>query len=88
MIEVRYDGSYPSLCSGNLTVIIGGVKFPFPNYCLRSGGCWWYDAEGDWTEEGPWSISRWNEDIPEELRPAVLEAINSAIPCGCCGGCI
>ena len=37
-MEIKYNGTYPNLCSGNLLVIINGKEWEFPNYCLRSGG--------------------------------------------------
>jgi len=90
-IEVKYNGAFPNLCSGDLAVIVDGVRYDFPNYCLCSGGAVWFDA--DWKEHvdsGPWSVSEWPEDFPKDydLRVEVLDMINAKIPWGCCGGCV
>ena len=37
IIKIDYDGEYPNLCSGHLTVYIDDVKYNFPDYCLSSG---------------------------------------------------
>ena len=88
-IEIKYNGAYPNLCSGQLVVIIDETEWAFPDYCLSSGGGVYFDE--NWGEEirsGPWSVSSWPDDFPEELKEAVLEAINSEISHGCCGGCV
>ena len=88
-IKIEYDGKYPNLCRGNLIVKINGQTIQFPEYCLVSGGSVWFDDEwNDNVEEGPWSIGEWPENFPEELKTAVLDAINEQIPHGCCGGCV
>lgn len=88
-IKVKYNGSYPNLCSGKLIVIIDGVSWEFPPYCLRSGGGVSFDE--NWNEnvwQGEWSISDWPEEFLEELKEVVLDAVNEQIKHGCCGGCI
>ncbi len=88
-IEVKYDGEYPNLCSGHLTIVIDGKTWKFPNYCLSSGGGVGFDD--DWHEivtTGVWYITEYPENFPEELKPDVLNAVNMEIPHGCCGGCV
>ncbi len=88
-IEIKYNGSYPNLCSGELIVIIDSKEYKFPNYCLSSGGSAYFT--GDWDdiiEYGKWSISKWPENFPENLKDPVLEKVNDEIPWGCCGGCL
>ena len=92
-IVVKYDGEYPNLCSGNLIVIIDDKEWEFPDYCLSSGGhiCGGAHTDWDmWTTEGPWSIIDWPEGFPDDkyLKLNVIEAVNSSIRWGCCGGCI
>lgn len=75
-IKIEYDGEYPNACSGNLIVIINNKKWKFPDYCLSSGGSVWFD--NDWMEHiesGPWSISEWPENFPEEYKNVVLSRI-------------
>ncbi|MEA1998186.1 MAG: hypothetical protein U9N61_02520 [Euryarchaeota archaeon] len=88
-IKIKYDGAYPNLCSGNLSVIIDGKEWMFPQYCLISGGYVSFDE--NWTDtvgKGPWSVFNWPKDFPDNLKEPVLDAINENIPHGCCGGCV
>ena len=88
-IEIEYDGQYPNLCSGRLIVTVDGKKWVFPDYCLSSKGYVSFDA--DFREEvgdGPWSISEYPKDFPENLKQAVEDAVNESVRYGCCGGCV
>ena len=88
-IKIEYDGAYPNLCSGTLTAYVDGKKYNFPEYCLSSGGSVSFDDE--WNEqisEGEWSVSEWPKDMPDDIKDAVLAAINENILHGCCGGCV
>lgn len=89
-ILVEYDGEYPNLCHGKLKVTINGVIYNFPDYCLSSGGCAYFtdDYANDHIEEGPWEITEWPDNFPEEYKEATLKAVNTNIPYGCCGGCL
>lgn len=88
-IEIRYNGAYPNLCSGDLVVIIDDTEWEFPDYCLCSGGSVWFDDEwNENVESGEWEITKWPENFPEEYKPWVLSAVNEDIPHGCCGGCV
>lgn len=84
-IKVKYDGSWPNLCSGHLEVWINGKYWDFGKHVLISGG---YITHNFDTKEGLWRIEEWPEGFPENLKEVTLEAINCEIPHGCCGGCI
>lgn len=89
-IRIEYDGAYPCLCMGHLKVYIDDVLWDFGKYCLSSGGAV-LGGPPDWDFEvtsGSWSIEDWPEGFPEDMKEAVLEAVNCEIPWGCCGGCI
>lgn len=88
-IEITYDGEYPNLCRGHLFVTIDGKTWDFGKYCLSSGGSVSFTPE--WTEivdSGPWHVSCWPENFPEDIKAAVEYEINKEIPAGCCGGCV
>ena len=86
-IKIEYDGEYPNLCSGHLVVIIDGRRWD--GFHLSSGGSVSFTDEWDEVvEEGDWDITDWPEGFPEHLKASVLEAFNSEIPHGCCGGCV
>lgn len=86
---VSYDGHYPCLCSGTLTLNIDGTEVIISDG-LRSGGHVTFDE--NWREvvsEGAWKIDK--DYIPKEyqyLESEILEVINDNIPYGCCGGCV
>jgi hypothetical protein len=87
-IEIKYNGKWPNLCSGNLSVIINKVRYDFPDYCLHSGGQAWTNDDYTGGTTGEWSVREWPENFPEEFKEATLDAINEQITHGCCGGCI
>lgn len=92
-ITVHYDGKYPCLCMGHLSIIIDGITYDFGNKLLISGGCFKLDDEyNDFKiEKGPWKLYDWPnfaKNWSDELKERILDEINSSIPWGCCGGCI
>jgi hypothetical protein len=88
-IEIKYNGCYPNLCSGQLIAIIDGNEWVFPPYCLSSGGSVSFDDEwNDEVTDGEWTITEYPKDFPEELKSLVENAVNDEIPHGCCGGCV
>lgn len=86
-IQVHYTGDYPCLCQGSLSVTIDGVKYNFPKCCMVSGGSCYFteNYSTPHIEYGPWEISEWPNNFPEEYKEVTLKAINSEIPLGCCG---
>ena len=89
VIFVSYDGKYPCLCSGTLTLFVLGKRVVFPQHSLESGGGVSFDE--DWQEEiwyGDWRINDWPEDFPEELKSEAIRVVNTNVPKGCCGGCV
>jgi len=88
---VSYDGGFPNLCRGLLSVKVDGVLWDFENGSLSSGGSVRFDK--DWQEHvsrGEWSISEWPKGFPEDadVRRKVIELVNDYVPSGCCGGCV
>lgn len=93
---VKYDGDYPCLCSGDLTLEIDGIEYTFGSGHTdfmgfwRSGGTVWFDD--DWSEhveEDRWIIDV--DDIPEQFRKYAEEiddVFNENVEWGCCGGCV
>ena len=88
-IKIIYNGEYPRLCRGELSIIINGKKWDFPNRCLESGGNICFSEESGYDIcLGDWTINEWPDKFPEEYKQSVISAINKEIPHGCCGGCI
>ena len=86
---ISYDGAYPNLCSGTLTIEVDGKKYEL-FYILKSGGAVWFSEDWDeHVEKGSWSI--YEDMLPDELKPYKIQledVVNANVPCGCCGGCI
>ncbi len=86
---VSYDGSWPNLCSGILVMKVGRKEWTFPSGSLRSGGNVWFDDNwSEHVEDGEWGIWGWPENYPEEAKEATIDAVNSNVSYGCCGGCV
>ena len=87
MVEfVSYDGKWPCLCGGELTVRIDGEAVNLGR-CLATGG--FASFTDDWEEtvgNGPWTVS-----VPEGYalyEAEITRLVNANVPWGCCGGCI
>lgn len=87
-IKINYDGGYPNLCSGNLIVTIDSIEWKFPTHCLSSGGSFSFDDNRNKeVTQGDWSINKFPDNFPDELKKLVEDKVNDEIPQGCCGGC-
>jgi len=84
-IKILYNGKYPNLCSGHLTVIINGETWDFGKYALCSTG--WYDWETENLTKGEWKIN-FPSKFPDQYKDEITNRINAEIPWGCCGGCL
>ncbi len=83
---IGYDGDYPCLCYGTLTLCINGENVQMEN-CLASGGAVWFDD--DWTEHV--ECGAWDVDVPAHLAhlaEKIKGVVNANVPYGCCGGCV
>lgn len=94
---VSYDGEYPNLCSGTLTLEIDGEKktFGYDGCDYRdfwvSGGCCGFrnNYSDSYTEQDEWIINK--ESLPDELKGSykeIKELFNRNVHWGCCGGCL
>ena len=85
---ISYDGEFPNLCAGYLTISIDGKEYGFIR--IESGGEVWFDKDWrDHIEHGDWSIIE--ETLPDEIKKykeQIEELVNKNVPHGCCGGCI
>lgn len=89
MVEfIKYDGKYPCLCYGTLSIKVNDKAYHLNNV-LVSGGRVCKDKDWNmWTESGPWSLDLC--DYPELLpyEEEITECVNNNVEYGCCGGCI
>jgi len=91
MVEfIDYDGRYPCLCFGSLTLRIDGEEVTLPSGCLISGGSVTFDD--NWMEDierGKWLLDQ--DELPAKYRcyaREIEECVNAHVPWGCCGGCV
>ncbi|GHU81112.1 hypothetical protein AGMMS49992_34280 [Clostridia bacterium] len=85
---LSYTGKYPNLCTGVLTISIGGKKWQITPMAFttkdRIEGLGYED-----TGMGDWSI--YPLELPEEIRKYaddIERIMNENVEHGCCGGCI
>jgi len=88
-IKVEYNGKFPILCGGQLTLTIENIVWKFPILCLESGGeCIRNKNKTEKVTHGKWTIKKYPKNFPEKLKQCAEDAVNSNIRFGCCGGCI
>lgn len=95
---ISYDGKYPCLCYGTLTLEINGKTYKFGDNTGNDFGPFWTsggsayftnDYSDSVVEEDEWNIDV--EDIPQEFRCYAEEidrVFNDNVRHGCCGGCL
>lgn len=87
---ISYDGKYPNLCSGTLTIRVGDAIHDV-KYCMESGGKCFIDFDGEEVvKRGDWKISaeRFKSFLSNDEIKEVERLVNINVPCGCCGGCL
>jgi hypothetical protein len=86
---VSYNGKYPNLCSGTLTIRLNGKRISMENALASGGKC---RITADYEEHvtmGDWEVIE--HKLPTSARPYITEItalVNEKVPRGCCGGCI
>lgn len=98
---VSYDGAYPNLCSGTITLDVDGTTVELRHMLCSTGSVSW-EGVGEVTT-GPWHLYRPDEEnaefydyhvIPKDIRftknelDYIEDLANENIPYGCCGGCM
>ena len=91
MVEfISYDGKWPCLCFGTLTIKVNGKTYAFKN-AMISGGCVCGGPSTDWdmwSEQGPWEIDLREHPELEPYKDEITKVVNENVEWGCCGGCI
>ncbi|MCQ2444438.1 MAG: hypothetical protein MJ061_02975 [Mailhella sp.] len=87
---ISYDGVWPRLCGGTLTLRIDGEEWARKNV-LFSGGA--VNNSRDPAEldisYGPWILDyRMAAEFSPEEMEHIAALINERIPYGCCGRCL
>lgn len=84
---VNYDGKYPNLCHGTLTLNVAGEEKELHNVLISGGCARFHDNWYPYIESGPWTVSR----LPDWAKPyhdEIEVVVNENVPFGCCGGCL
>lgn len=89
MVEfINYDGGYPSLCWGDLELMIDGKEVKLSGV-LRSGGMCGFSSSGDKLVDcGPWTIDLSRYPEYEVYGEEITETVNENVVWGCRGGCL
>lgn len=89
MVEfISYDGKYPCLCMGTLTIKVNGKTYWLNNKMI-SGGCIMRDGDWNmWSEYGDWEINLEKYPELEPYKEEITQVVNDNVEQGCCGGCI
>ena len=89
MVEfVSYDGKYPCLCMGTLTIKVDGKAYRF-NHAMISGGCILRNEDWEmWAEQDDWKIDLGEHSELEPYKEEITRVVNDNVEQGCCGGCI
>ena len=95
---VSYDGAYPNLCSGILTIKVNGKVYTFGDYGNKesfdkfwsSGGSVFCLGEDEIVAHGPWKYDFSGKYPDEVIRniERIKKLFSENVPTGCCGGCI
>lgn len=97
---INYDGCWPNLCRGILTLELDGIEMTFGDLYgnpktdydrfWSSGGGVIEDADGGYhIEHGKWILEK--DRLSKELIPfgdLLIKVFNENVEYGCCGGCI
>lgn len=91
MVEfVSYDGKWPCLCMGTLTIRVNDKTYRF-NHAMVSGGAIYGGPSTDWemwSEQGDWKIDLEEHPELEPYKDEIERVVNENVEHGCCGGCI
>ena len=80
MVEfVSYDGKYPCLCMGTLTIKVDGKAYSF-NHAMISGGSVLRNED--------WKLDLYEHPELEPYKEEITRVVNDNVEQGCCGGCI
>jgi hypothetical protein len=86
---VSYDGEYPCLCNGKLTIKVDGKEYRLDNVLISGGSVTCDDDYNFQVFEDEWTIDK--DALPEELKnlsEQICQVVNEHVDYGCCGGCI
>ena len=91
MVEfISYDGKWPCLCMGTLTIKVDGKTYSFKHAMISGGGVFGGSStDWDmWSEEGDWKIDLGEHPELEPYLKEIERVVNDNVEHGCCGGCI
>ena len=87
MVEfISYDGKYPCLCMGTLTIKVNGKTYWLNNKMI-SGGCIMRDGDWNmWSEYGDWEIDLEKYPELEPYKAEITHVVNDKDEKVCCSG--
>ncbi len=89
MVEfVSYDGKYPCLCFGTLTIKVDGKTYRFEHALISGGGVYSDEEWNMWATQDDWKIDLEEHPELEPYKEEITRVVNENVEHGCCGGCI
>lgn len=89
MVEfISYDGKYPCLCMGTLTIKVDGKIYHFYHAMISGGHVCRDESWNMWAEEGDWEVNLYEHPELEPYKEEITRLVNENVEHGCCGGCI
>jgi len=89
MVEfIDYDGKYPCLCYGTLSIKINEQLYHLNNVMVSGGRVWFDDEWNEYVESGEWEINLNDYPELEPYKEEITQIVNENVGYGCCGGCV
>lgn len=89
MVEfVSYDGKWPCLCMGTLTIRVNDKTYRFNHAMVSGGGICCGTDWNMWSVHGDWKINLEEHPELEPYKDEIERVVNENVEQGCCGGCI
>lgn len=85
---ISYNGEYPCLCHGTLSIKVNGKRHDL-KYVMISGGNICHSEDWDmWAEQDDWKLDLSDYPELEPYKEEITKLVNDNVEKGCCGGCI
>lgn len=89
LVGISYDGAYPNLCHGTLTVVTNKSTYKIEGCMISGGFCSFNEEFEECVEYGPWCVDI--NELPDEIKhlhEQIEDEVNRTVDYGCCGGCL
>ena len=85
---ISYDGKWPCLCMGILTIEVNGELKQLDGVMVSGGQICRNEDWDMWAEQGMWSVDLTDYPELQQHEKEITDLVNENVKYGCCGGCI